>query len=83
VGAPNVVCLAGSSKEEVDATLPHLRGRADWIVLTPPLPDDSPALDFLTLHGRQILTMDHPKPGAGGKLEVTNLPSTPQTWIVG
>ena len=38
------------------------------LFLPPPLPDDSPALDFLTLHGRQILTMDHPKPGAGGKL---------------
>ena len=31
-------------------------GRTDWIVLTPPLSDDSPALAFLALHGRQILT---------------------------
>ena len=54
--APSVVCLAGSSPEEVEATLPHLQGRTDWVVLTPPLSDDSPALAFLALHGRQILT---------------------------
>ena len=54
--APSAVCLAGSSPEEVEATLPHLQGRTDWVVLTPPLSDDSPALAFLALHGRQILT---------------------------
>ena len=53
--APCVVNLAGFSSEDLTQLKHRLQGRNDWIILTPPVPDDSPAATFLASLGRRAL----------------------------
>jgi len=53
--APCVVNLAGFSPEDLTQLKHRLQGRADWIILTPPVLEDSPAAIFLAAVGRRAL----------------------------